>query len=213
LEFVVQLCSNAKITATIVRIAKSESHFDSNPIDKPVQAYTTGKDEQETDGAAATANMRLNGLTMGSMTGQPDTVYGQFTTQTRLHSETADNIIWAKYASQSEGVTPHSSRVLDALTRITFDELGSPIPLQTVIEQTNAQLEYARQLQKSLIVVLGRSRRLAVENHMKELKEMVEAQGGIGSEVKKTVGDVATAVIVSGCNVSLVVVQAATQAD
>jgi len=54
----------------------------------------------------------------------------------------------------------------------------------------------------------GRSRRLAVENHRDELKQLVEEHGSVGNEVKKTIGDVATALVVSGCKAGLVVIQA-----
>lgn len=59
--------------------------------------------------------------------------------------------------------------------------------------------------------MLGRSRRLAVESHQLELKELMDVTAGIGGEVKKTIGDVATALVVSGCNVGLVVMQAASR--
>jgi len=57
------------------------------------------------------------------------------------------------------------------------------------------------------MIVVGRSRRLAVENHHAELKQLMEQYGAVGSEVKKTVGDVATALMVSGCKASIVVLQ------
>ena len=49
-----------------------------------------------------------------------------------------------------------------------------------------------------LIVLLGRSRRLAVEDHSLELKALSEEHhgfSGVGGEVRKTVGDVASAII------------------
>jgi len=57
--------------------------------------------------------------------------------------------------------------------------------------------------------VAGRSRRLAVENHQQELKELMEEHGSVSNEVQKTVGDVATAFVVSGCKAGIVVLQAA----
>ena len=60
-----------------------------------------------------------------------------------------------------------------------------------------------------LVVVTGRSRRLAVENHEGELKELMEEYGSVGSEVRKTIGDVATAFVVGRCGVGVVVLQAA----
>lgn len=67
----------------------------------------------------------------------------------------------------------------------------------------------ARSWATRLLVVTGRSRRLAVENHSTELKELMAEYGGVGSEVKKTIGDVATAFVVAGCGTGVVVLQAA----
>jgi hypothetical protein len=60
-----------------------------------------------------------------------------------------------------------------------------------------------------LFVVTGRSRRLAVENHQQELRELMEEHGRVGAEVRKTVGDVATAFVVAGVGSGVVVLQAA----
>ena len=46
-----------------------------------------------------------------------------------------------------------------------------------------------------------------------ELKELIEEHGGIAHEVKKTVGDVAAAFIVTGSKASIVVLQAAAVTD
>ncbi|KAI5120140.1 hypothetical protein M0805_001908 [Coniferiporia weirii] len=203
LELVVQLCANPKITATVLRLTKSEAMFDEAPLSRPAAAHAVGQDEQD-----VAANIRANILTVGSMTGHPDTYYGQFTTQTRLQSETADNITWARFASPSrdEG---HPTRVTDALVRISFTDLASPRPLHTLVEHTKAQMCEAAAHERSLIVVLGRSRRLAVEDHHTELKALAEEYGAVSGEVKKTVGDVATALVVARCDAGLVVVQAA----
>jgi threonine aldolase len=50
---------------------------------------------------------------------------------------------------------------------------------------------------------------LAAENHHAELKQLINEHGGVASEVKKTVGDVASAFIVTGSQASIVVLQAA----
>ncbi|TFK26895.1 hypothetical protein FA15DRAFT_615019 [Coprinopsis marcescibilis] len=60
-----------------------------------------------------------------------------------------------------------------------------------------------------LIVVTGRSRRLAVENHRVELKELMDEHGGIGGEVRKTIGDVASAFVVADVGSGVLVLQAA----
>ena len=137
-------------------------------------------------------------------------MYGYATTQTRLQSETADNITWERYARPTEG-SDHPPAVIDALTRVTFVEVTIPKPLHEVVQLSSTQFEEASQEKRGLVVVLGRSRRMAVESHRLELREIMESTAGVqvGSEVKRTIGDVGTALVVSGCNVGLVVMQAA----
>lgn len=241
LEFVVQLAANPRITATVVRITTIEPLHEEATPERPALAHTTGHDVGDADGAQTVNTRTMMTVTsvssvsfsseffsahVSQLTGQPDTVYGQVTTQTRLQSETRDNIAWARYAAPSADER-HPQRVVDALTRITFTQLRTARPLHTVVEQANALLgqgevtpqdgdlaqSQSRSNNRSLIVVLGRSRRLAVENHQRELKELVESYGGVGGEMKRTVGDVATALIVSGCDAGLVVMQTASRSS
>jgi len=147
-------------------------------------------------------------------TGFPDTMYGNATTQTRLQSETADSITWARYASASSpqdsedgGRRASCGELSEALSRVAFEELASPEPL-------HAALHRARLLQRSVIVVVGRSRRLAVEDHHAELGALEAEQHGAGAvpvraDVRKTVGDVGTAFVMAGIDANLLVMQAA----
>jgi len=48
-----------------------------------------------------------------------------------------------------------------------------------------------------------------VENHRRELKELINECEDVGEEVRKTIGDVATAFVVAGVGSGVVVVQAA----
>ncbi|KDQ62807.1 hypothetical protein JAAARDRAFT_190081 [Jaapia argillacea MUCL 33604] len=210
LEFVVQLCENPKIRATVVRVVKKEVEVEvEEGIGRPESAYLG--DEKGGDIAAPSGG---HGLTIHSinqmthMTGIPDTVYGHATTQTRLQSETADNICWSRYASPSSSDPPNSA-ITSALSRIEFQELPTPAPLHAVTQRATAKLESLAEHRTRLLVVTGRSRRLAVENHHGELKQLMEERGSVGSEVRKTIGDVATGFVVSGCSAGLVVVQAA----
>ncbi|EJC98912.1 uncharacterized protein FOMMEDRAFT_94794 [Fomitiporia mediterranea MF3/22] len=204
LKFVVQLCANRKVSATVVRMTKSETWAEVKKIDDRlalefvVQLY---------------GNQKV-GATMKSETGIteiPDTVYGAFTTQARLQSETADNLVWARYASPSPTSEPLPQRVTDALQRVSFHEQVSPTPLHSLIDEVTSQLTRANSHGRRLVVVLGRSRRLSMEDHTKELRKLVEVHGGgsVGGEVRETIGDVASALVVSGCDVGIVVMQAA----
>ena len=58
-------------------------------------------------------------------------------------------------------------------------------------------------------MVTGRSRRLGVENHRCELKELMNEHVSVGPEVRKTIGDVGTAFVVPGVGSGVVVLQAA----
>ena len=139
------------------------------------------------------------------MTGFPDTVYSHPTTQIRMHSETADNVTWDRFASRSSA--GRGGPLTSALSRIEFSHLKTPQPLHAIIQRTTEQCE-SRKIAR-LLTVVGRSRRLAVEDHRGELKEVMDRYGSVGNEVKKTIGDVATALLVAGRGAGIIVMQAA----
>jgi len=88
-----------------------------------------------------------------------------------------------------------------ALSRVTFEELASSTPL-------HAALHRARTLQHAIVVV-GRSRRLAVEDHHAELRTLEGEHAAVRTDVRKTVGDVGTAFVMAGVDLNLLVMQAA----
>jgi hypothetical protein len=147
----------------------------------------------------------LNRLTLGSrIAGLPDTVYGQQNTEIRMQSDTADNVAWARYAPASTS-DPHSTSPSNR--HIEFKYLLTPIPLHAAIQEATAVALSSSGYK--LVVVTGRSRRLAVENHRAELRTLMDEHSHVGAEVRKTVGDVATAFVVAGVGSGVVVVQAA----
>ncbi|KAH9999652.1 Sodium/hydrogen exchanger family-domain-containing protein [Russula compacta] len=205
LDFVVQLCANPRVRATVVRITKHDVPGD---VSTPEAAHISGlsiKDDK------AEENARANAATITSLrsmtTGFPDTMYGNATTQTRLQSETADGITWARYATPpsptaASAAEAEDRRALrDALSRVTFEDLASPIPL-------HAALHRARTLQRPVAVVVGRSRRLAVEDHHAELRALEAEHGAVRGDMRKTVGDVGTAFVMAGIDANLLVMQA-----
>jgi hypothetical protein len=131
-----------------------------------------------------------------------DTVYGQHNTQTRLASNTADNIIWSRYASPSSSTDANTAA---ALARIQFNTTSSSKPLHTIVELVTAEQSQSR----NVIVVTGRSRRMATESHQAELQQIVSESGiSIGSSVSKTLGDVGAALVAAGTTASLLILQA-----
>ena len=135
-------------------------------------------------------------------------MYGQATTQTLLQSETADNILWSRYATPHETAT-FDSATASALSRIEWAEKQTTGPLRSVVEYAAALENSTFERRSRLMVLTGRSRRLAVESHTAELKELMDEHGSVASEVKKTVGDVAASLIITGTKASIVVLQAA----
>ncbi|KAK7025215.1 Na-H-exchanger domain-containing protein [Favolaschia claudopus] len=198
LDFVVQLCASPNVTATVLRMVKMEAD---GAIAQVPDVHLSAEKQGE-----------INALTVASAT-FPDTVYGHHTTETRLQSETADNIAWTKYAPPPAAAD--SASMSSTSSKIEFRERGTPIPLHAAIsevkmhqETTSTETRPAR-----VLVVLGRSRRLAVENHAGELKDLANEYGSVGVEVRKTMGDVASAFVVAGAGSGLVVVQAADVRD
>lgn len=129
-----------------------------------------------------------------------------------MQSETADNIAWAKFAPATTSDRASTSSSGPSELGIEFRELATPIPLHAAIREVNLYHE-KRVRRARVLVVCGRSRRLAVESHEGELKDLVSEYGGVGSEVRKTMGDVASAFVVAGAGSGLVVVQAAMNND
>lgn len=122
----------------------------------------------------------------------------------------ADNIAWGKYTSSSTD-TPRSAALRGALGRVQFSEIETSKPLKSILDQASEEGKKAKDVnsKKSLLVVAGRGRRLAVESHAAELRDILASQGGTGTEVRKTLGDVACAFVVSNVKAGLMVVQAA----
>ncbi|KAF7302957.1 hypothetical protein MKEN_01258300 [Mycena kentingensis (nom. inval.)] len=171
LSFLVQLSAHGNIKATVVWVRKTE---DASSAAAPTE-------DQPTAGAAQTM-------------AAADTVYGAQTTQTRMVSDTADNLLWDRLSAASSG----------ADARISFQKKDSPTPLQTICALVEEETKAAG---GPLIVFVGRSRRMAVESHKTELEGMTN--GKVGSAVAKTVGDVGAALVASGTTASLLVLQAA----
>ena len=123
-------------------------------------------------------------------------------TQTRMASESADNLLWDRYTGS--GAEPELG---NALSRATFTTQHIPLPLHALVEavsQTSSEHPQSR-----LLVVAGRSRRLAVESHEVELQQLVaEKNASLGSETMKTLGDVGSALVASNTNANLLVLQA-----
>ncbi|KAJ1305432.1 hypothetical protein OPQ81_000442 [Rhizoctonia solani] len=182
LSFVVQLCKHPLVSATVVRVRKTE--LEDADVAVPEAAHLADAGQAE----AVAAAMKANNMTIHSMAGGfPDTVYAAADTQTRLASDTLDDIIWTRCSTELD---PNS---------ITFKMTSTPTPLRSIVS-----LAQTLGSKRRLISIVGRGKRLAVESHREEIKEF----GGSG-EVEKTAGNVAAALFVSNVKGPVVVLQAA----
>ncbi|KAF5392510.1 hypothetical protein D9757_002221 [Collybiopsis confluens] len=219
LAFVAQLCENQKIQATCLRITKTEEMVAAHGLTSvPETAHlTSGSDGAKLPAPAETLLTVASTFSARSSHGLPDTVYGHANTATRLQSETADHLAWGQYVrplesssspSTSAGNDEFPSRA--ALSRMRFQDLSSPLPLHAIIAEAN-RLYSSLSSKTKLFIVAGRSRRLAIEDHTKEIRKLMEEHHahGLAAEVRKTIGDVASAVVMTGCAHELLVVQAA----
>ncbi|KIM35156.1 hypothetical protein M413DRAFT_449865 [Hebeloma cylindrosporum] len=188
LNFLVQLCERSWVTATVVRLNKADA---------------TSPTTESGPGAPA-----LLSPTIHNTVAAADTVYGQPNTETRLASDTADNIIWDRYTQPN---TSRSITLASALSHITFLAESSPTPLRRVTDLVKEEAEQSvAEKGKTIIVLAGRSRRLAVESLSGELRKLTaDIASPISSSVPKTLGDVGAALVATNVNASLLILQAA----
>ena len=203
------------MSATIVRMKKTEA----SEMDLPMQARLAAADSTDLRESPLPASMRglrhvtapetthhsVSGACLDLATpcsllatqgsGFPDTIYASPNTQTRLESDTADNMAWARHSATAP-----------EYPSIKFLEQSTPLPIHNVIDRVE---RLASAGQHRVLVVVGRGRRLAVESHHDELKVLF-GRLPVGGDVRKTVGDVCAGVLV-GCTspVALLVLQAA----
>ncbi|KAG1843234.1 hypothetical protein C8R48DRAFT_837816 [Suillus tomentosus] len=118
----------------------------------------------------------------------PDTVYGQTNTERHMQSETADSIIWSRYMGRNLSDPDIPGPLRPTFSWIDFTNLTSPVPLHAAIQRAS--------MCQRVLVVTGRSKQLAVQDHRAELKDLVEVVGH--EAMSKTIGGVATAFVASG---------------
>lgn len=124
-----------------------------------------------------------------------------------MTSGLADNLLWDRYALPNAN---HSPEVASALSRITFRVESTPTPLRHITELAKQAAIQSKQVSdKTMIIVAGRSRRLAVESLRLELKKLTTELGSsLSSSLPTTVGDIGAALVATNVNGSLLIVQA-----
>lgn len=129
----------------------------------------------------------------------------------RLQCKTADELAWSKYVAPTDAANANNRALRYALARIHFSDAHTPVPVQAALRHVRA----LRETSPRVLIVAGRSRRLAKESHHGEMKLVSETyRPGVRLEgMRKTIGDVGTAMVVGGSASAVVVVQAANVAS
>lgn len=208
LRFVVQLCHHPNVTATVVYHQTNDdpSVFDSN---KEVANQTIEQHEsalmhnQLTVGPAGVGPRcpRLFSLS-ASMADPP-----QFKQMAHdVASNDADGIAWTYFTAAN--VSPPRTASMDAaLRRIAFATSRSASPLtqshhyaEAACQAMNGN-ESSAQVWRSMLIVAGRGRRGSTISHDKDVTRLLADKGrdpSVGAELRKTVGDVGTAMMLGG---------------
>jgi len=182
LAFLGQLCENPSVTATVVRLVMKDGAGDAEDIKSELHPPN------------------YNAVLYQNTVAAADTIYGQSTAQIRLESDTVDNLTWQQF------IKPTTTN-----SRITFHTENTPSPLTRAIELSKAEAaSRSSSSNKIMIVLAGRSRRMAVQYLDGEFRSLITDSGvSISSSVPKTLGDVGAAMVATNVNASLLILQAA----
>jgi len=196
LQLVVQLCLNPRLAATVVKVSKGE-------------LGTKKFDERDELDEKASEEVLASGFTINSLPAFPETVYGHQNTALRLQSTLADDMLWESCTSPAA-----DSLHLASLRRITFITVSSPDLLQTGIDYANKSSQAADASNGRLLTIIGRSRMMGPHDTIKaELTTKLEKTNlsGSSAELRRTIGDPATAFLTARIKSDLLVVQATKQ--
>lgn len=195
------------LTATVVRINESAEPTSEDEAVKAAEAST-----RQTTRTNDVPEMPLL-QTMG--TSALDTVYPTHPTAGgRVANATQDELIFERFF----GARAHLSAALEsAVKRITLDTASSHRPLHYSIaraHQAQARLDSSSALRQPFVILAGRGRRDGSPAHRREIEPFLKAHLAslarsiaASGEVRKSLGDLASAYVVSGVGDSVFVVQ------
>ena len=118
----------------------------------------------------------------------------------------ADNLVWNRNCGPSINRTP---ALAEALERIKFSEINTSRPLHTILELAQAESKRSIETWESLLLVVGRGRRMATESHQVEMKQIMVEHNTVPTEIRKALGEVASSFVSAKTAGNLLVLQAA----
>jgi hypothetical protein len=175
-DLVVQLSNDRTMRVIIVRVTSGEASADDSEAEGGASALpaTVASAYEGTLGIGnAGGIVSFRNVVIESESNCPnqifaDTVYPNQSPASRLQSQTADEIAWTKYTTESS--------VHCATESIEFSRLNSPKPLKdltTVAKSVHSQADTSG----CMLLVVGRTRRMAIESHHAELAGIMKDRG------------------------------------
>jgi hypothetical protein len=189
LRLVVQLCHHTNVTATVVRITvpDHDNESDEGTVDEH-EAHNTLSESAKAHQAAFASNQ----LTIGGPKSDA---------QSKVVSDTADNIAWQYYT------TADGAAAASALARVSFVAHTSAQPLKDAVAAAENAVtgSQGQRLWRPCLLVTGRGRSRAALNHDRELATLLAERSQnptIAAELRKTVGDSTTALLLASSQTS-----------
>ncbi|MBW0472398.1 hypothetical protein O181_012113 [Austropuccinia psidii MF-1] len=199
LSLTLQLAHHSNALVTVLRVCRTDQPKD---VDEP----TCSKDS-----SPRSSHHVMNQMTLHvGQTGKLDTIYPSRSSQTKLVSETNDNLLWAK-----------AEEMAKINKRLIVDTLNTLTPLQAILHEVG-KLKLCREF----MIITGRSRQ-GGETHTLELSQLLKQQVGgevsqstdlvsrlgivASSDVRKSLGDVTSALVASQIKCKFLVIQAGRQ--
>lgn len=190
LELVIQLCRHPGVTASCVQIVTTTT---------TEQGGSSSGPDPSTPGASPTVAHR-------------DSLDKKFSVTENAQTASLDNVAWSHLFDESNAVH-HSISTLQALARISTTRVETDSPLREMLKQLRSSADGHPH---PVMVLVGRNRRSSRQSSELDqiLKEHLAERGpaALGvvsdSDVRRTIGALGSAVIVSGLAGSLMVVQA-----
>lgn len=207
-----QMCRSPGVTATVIRVSKDTSHTlssDEQDHDPLTPSSSAGHTDKEKDIKEHETAMTRNQFTVGRSGAGSRRIGGGTDTEQGRESNKADDLAWGHFSSSSTS----SSSGAAAHGRMVFHLVSAAKPLSAIVQRAHQATSSTSPTtgNRSLVVVTGRGRGSGQGEHAEEVASILASQGhnpGTGAEMRKTLGDVATAVVVAGPSASFLVVQA-----
>lgn len=226
LGLAVQLCRQVNVSATVVRFKT-----DTSTLEPPAPAPVLGRRHHSKSTSSVTQSQspsqELNkdvlmeesiALHQKAFSANLLPFGGTPTRATNpVVSHSNDDLTWSYFTEPHvSDDSQHSTELRQSLNRISFNTIATTQPLQTMIDQASDVVERTNiGSWRPLLVLTGRGRRDSANDVGRELTRILSLQGyspAVGAEIRKTTGDIATALVVSGtkaASASFLVVQSA----